>query len=76
MLFPVPPAYPVTSGDEADALQMKAVPAVADEKLTRKGSPEHTDAGCGLTIVTGLGLMVAVYGTGIPKHPLEAGVTV
>jgi hypothetical protein len=60
MLLPIPLAYPVTCGEEAEAVQEKAVPAVDDEKLTWTGSPEHSVAGWGLTMVTGMGLMVAI----------------
>ena len=55
----MPFVYPVTSGEVAEAVQLKAVPAVADEKSTMNCSPEHSVPGWALTINTGIGLMVS-----------------
>ena len=44
-LLPLPPEYPETVGAVAEALQLKMVPAVADEKPSENVSPEHSDDG-------------------------------
>jgi hypothetical protein len=42
-LLPLPPEYPETVGAVAEALQLKMVPVVADEKFRENVSPEHSD---------------------------------